>query len=93
LAARWREIDLAGGVWCKPSSHTKTRKVHSIPLSQPALHLLASTRPAHAGQDDLVFPGVCRLHPLWRRVCAQAELPDCRIHDFPRRCRRFLGAL
>ncbi len=41
LKARWSEIDLAAGVWVKPSAHTKTKKAHRIPLSAPARVLLA----------------------------------------------------
>lgn len=37
LSARWDQIDLSNGVWTKPSSHTKQKKLHRAPLSRRAL--------------------------------------------------------
>ena len=44
LKARWTEFDLAAGVWCKPSAHTKSKKLHRVPLSAPARLLLSDMR-------------------------------------------------
>jgi integrase len=40
LQSTWDQFDLNAGVWVKPSSHTKQRKTHRVPLSSPALQLL-----------------------------------------------------
>jgi integrase len=40
LGARWDQFDLDAGVWIKPSSHTKQKKPHRVPLNEPALVLL-----------------------------------------------------
>jgi integrase len=44
LAATWDQFDLEGGIWTKPSSHTKQKKEHRVPLSAPARQLLAEIR-------------------------------------------------
>src|SRR6266851_181926 len=41
LAATWDQFDLATGVWTKPSSHTKQKREHRVPLSAPARALLS----------------------------------------------------
>lgn len=53
--ARWRDIDLDGGTWTKPSAHTKQAKDHRVPLSGAATDLLARRREA-AGGGEWVFP-------------------------------------
>ena len=37
---QWSDLDLKTGVWTKPASTTKQRKLHSVPLSAPARDLL-----------------------------------------------------
>lgn len=49
LGATWDQIDLAAGRWCKPPSSTKQKEAHEVPLSAPALQLLARMR---ADVDD-----------------------------------------
>ena len=44
LNATWDMFDLEQGIWVKPSSHTKQRRPHRVPLSGPALELLRSMR-------------------------------------------------
>jgi integrase len=46
LAARWDQFDLKEGVWTKPSSHTKQKREHRVPLSGPTRQLLAEMREA-----------------------------------------------
>jgi len=48
LKAEWSQFDLDSGVWTKPSSHTKQKKTHRIPLSADAVALLTSMRDADA---------------------------------------------
>jgi len=62
LAATWDQFDLDQGVWVKPSSHTKQRKIHRVPLSSPALALLL--RRAEARESRFVFPGSDANRPL-----------------------------
>ena len=44
LSATWDQFDLAAGVSTKPSSHTKQKREHRVPLSASARQLLADMR-------------------------------------------------
>ena len=57
LAARWSEIDFDRGVWTKPSHHTKQKRTQHLPLSAPAMALLADWRAATALEEAHLFPG------------------------------------
>jgi integrase len=87
LAARWDQFDLEEGVWTKPSSHTKQRKEHRIPLSAGTRLLLVEIK-ASAGSSEFLFPAsrgtVGHLtdikHP-WATICKLAGLTGLRTHD------------
>jgi integrase len=58
--ARWSEFDAEPGIWCRPSSHTKQKRVHRTPLSPPALELIERLRKdstVNTAKSDYVFPG------------------------------------
>jgi integrase len=56
--ATWREMDLGAAVWAVPAARMKSRRLHRVPLSRPALALLETAR-REAGEspdpDALVF--------------------------------------
>jgi integrase len=84
LGATWEMFNLLEGIWTKPASFTKQRKLHRVPLSSPALSILQSLRERSA--SDYVFPGSEGRHLVdikrtWVTVCRTAEISDCRIHD------------
>jgi integrase len=89
MFATWAQFDAQPGFWIKPSSHTKQRKEHRLPLSAPALQLLADVR-ARRGEvtaDEYLFPGqrpgqpLQQLRSCWDAVCKQAGLTGVRIYD------------
>jgi integrase len=55
IGARWSEIDLAQGTWTIPAERMKGGKEHRVPLSAPALAVLA--RVPGGGPSEFVFPG------------------------------------
>lgn len=59
LGATWGEIDLKGAVWTVPAARMKAGRVHRVPLSEPAIAVLAEVAKlrAHEGPDGPVFPG------------------------------------
>ncbi|WP_041041178.1 tyrosine-type recombinase/integrase [Paramagnetospirillum magnetotacticum] len=65
MSATWDQVDLETGVWIKPSSHTKQKKTHRVPLSAPALALLvdmkakadAEAKKANEEPSKFLFPG------------------------------------
>ena len=85
LRATWDMFDLVAGVWTKPSAATKQRREHRIPLSAPAVQILARRREA-AGDSPFLFPGAADrpqgdLKRFWRTVCREAQIAGARIHD------------
>jgi len=88
LSATWNMFDFDDGVWTKPSSHTKQKKTHRVPLSPPALQLLQDIKernpsstyvfPSRAGSKH---PHLTELKKAWTKICGIAELEDVRIHD------------
>jgi integrase len=87
LSARWSDVDLARGVWTKPSHHTKQNRREHLPLSAPALALLAEMRERAGTAQQYLFPGNSPDKPLqgikkfWRKITEQAGLGGYRLHD------------
>jgi integrase len=89
MLATWGQLDAQPGYWIKPAATTKQRKTHNLPLSAPALQLVAEIRAARGGVDsnDYVFPGQRPGQPLrqlrvcWGAVCKHARLTGVRIYD------------
>jgi integrase len=86
MRAEWREFDEQAGFWIKPSSHTKQRKVHKLPLSPPAIELIDGLRKKRKGK--WVFPGnvpdesLKTLEHVWRHVRKRTGLgKDARVYD------------
>jgi len=89
MLATWAQFDTQPGFWIKPSSHTKQRREHRLPLSAPVLQLLADIRECRGeiNPNEFVFPGQLPSQPLqqvrrcWDAVCKHAGLTDVRIYD------------
>ena len=87
LSARWSDVDLARGVWIKPSHHTKQKRTEHLPLSAAALTLLAEIRERADPKERYLFPGnvpdksLQGIKKFWRNVADQAGLEDYRLHD------------
>jgi integrase len=86
LGATWDMFDLGAGVWTKPAATTKQGRLHRVPLSAPALALLAEMRPDAASEQRFLFPGVPgkplqQIKHLWASACRQAGINGVRIHD------------
>lgn len=88
LGATWDQFDLAGGVWTKPSSHTKQKREHRVPLSAPVRQLLSEMRAAAEPQPSLyLFPSRSGKGPVgdikssWATLCKAADIRGVRPHD------------
>jgi integrase len=96
LNATWAMFDLDKGDWVKPSSHTKQKREHRVPLSPEAVELLREIK--SQGRDEVyVFPGrgmvrrsgrseperrpLTDIKHTWSAVCRLAGIEDARIHD------------
>jgi integrase len=80
MRARWPEFDAEAGFWVKPSSHTKQRKVHKVPLSASARELIDALRETRNSETSWVFPGRNRGEPVkhirtvWRTARRRATV-------------------
>jgi integrase len=87
LAMRWADVE--DGVWSKPASSTKQREHHQVPLSAPALQLLADIRKRRRRQSasKFVFPGIggsghrVELKRDWLQLTKAAGIAGLRLHD------------
>jgi integrase len=83
--ATWDQFNFTTKTWTRPSSHTKQKRRHAVPLSPPALALLAELKRDAIG--PYVFPSPRTGQPLvtiktaWAHICRDAELEGLRIHD------------
>jgi integrase len=86
LSMRWADVDLASGVWVKPPSRTKQRRVHRVPLSDEAVETLRGQKASSGGQE-FVFPSGGRqghlvaIKRVWSKLCRVAAIDSCRFHD------------
>lgn len=55
INARWSEFDLEAAIWTISADRMKAGKEHRVPLSQPALDVLARLK--EVSQNDYVLPG------------------------------------
>jgi integrase len=106
LGATWDQFDLAAGIWRKPSSHTKQKREHRVPLSAPARQLLADIRAAaerraeekNRDPSSHVFPGrvgdgpMVEIKTAWGGICRAAKLDGVRIHDLRHTYASVLGS-
>jgi integrase len=84
LSARWDQFDLNAGVWTKPSSETKQKREHVVPISAPVRQLLADIRASQADRkarplSPFVFPGRLGAHLQdikedWAALCRSANI-------------------
>jgi integrase len=88
LSARWEQFDLETGVWIKPSSHTKQKKQHRIPLAPAAIKILTGHRTRGEHPSGYVFPArtgssghMVEIKNAWARITALAGLAGLRLHD------------
>jgi integrase len=82
--ARWSELDWATATWVVPGARVKTRVEFRVPLSRPALALLAQLRRYPRG--EFVFPGRDRGKPIshatvWRALRV-AGFRNITLHGF-----------
>ncbi|MGH7070174.1 MAG: site-specific integrase, partial [Acetobacteraceae bacterium] len=84
--ATWNEIDLDAAEWMLPAARTKNGREHRMPLTEPALAVLAEARTLAAGQwvfDAARGNGHVTIYGLLDAV--QRILgPDAVVHDIRR---------
>ncbi|WP_460989378.1 tyrosine-type recombinase/integrase [Sphingobium sp. TomTYG45] len=83
LHAEWRHIDLDKRQWLIPTS--KTGRARHVPLSQPAIDVLAAVPRFNTCSYVLPNPETKKpfvtIKHAWQTARKEAVLPDLRIHD------------
>jgi integrase len=91
--ATWGEIDLKRALWTVPGARMKAGRDHRVPLSEPALAVLAKMRTAYRFEHDadppadaFVFPGGRSGKPLSEnamlKLLARMKRADITGHGF-----------
>ena len=85
----WNEIDFEKALWTIPSTRTKNKKSHTVPLSPAALQIL-KTLP-HLGHSEFVFAArgndehsVSGFSKAKRRLDKAVRFADWTLHDLRR---------
>ena len=95
LNAEWSQFDLQRGMWTKPSSHTKTKKVHRLHLAPEVVCLLKNMRTRDLSFRFL-FPGKDGSKPRvdlkgpWAKILKAADIGHYTPHDLRRTTASFM---
>ena len=84
LRAEWAHFSLDKALWIKPSSHTKQKKVHKVPISLETMELLETIKENNTSK--YVFPSEKGkpMHDIkkpWAWLKKEANIEGYRIHD------------
>lgn len=86
FSAKFEQFDLESKVWTKPSSATKQKKLHRIPISDAVVDLVSQIR--QTTNSEYLFPQkynpsahMIDIKKFWADVRVKAGIPDVRIHD------------
>lgn len=94
LHSTWSQFDLDQRTWTKPSSHTKTKRIHRVRLAKATVQLLRNMQ--HDRASEFLFPGRSLDAPRtdlkrpWKVIQKAAGLEGYRIHDFRRTYASFM---
>jgi integrase len=87
MRAEWSQFEELG-VWKKPSSHTKQKRRHEVPLSAPAMALISRMRAEAEPGARYLFPSALRpgqpigqLSHVWPKIARAAGIRECHLHD------------
>src|SRR5262249_52260672 len=78
LGMTWEQVETEPGVWIKPSSLTKQKALHRVPLSPGARQLLEDMKRWRKPGECYVFPGrgpreqLTEIKKTWAAVCRKA---------------------
>lgn len=80
---RWQDLDLAGKWWTIPSTGSKNKLAHRVPLSRMALDILRTVQPDDAKPYDFVLAGA-RGKRQQAEAAATFPVKNFRGHDLRR---------
>jgi len=80
IKARWQEVNFDRGVWTRPAEHMKTKRPHSVPLSNRCIEILREVQVLADGTDGFIFVGRSRSGGL-SSASLEAVLERLKIKD------------
>jgi integrase len=84
IGAQWNEINRDERVWTVPKERMKAHREHKVPLSEPAMALLAAM--ARLKRNGYVFPGTRLNRPVGssalKQVLRRMQRTDVTAHGF-----------
>lgn len=83
--SRWPEFDLEGGIWTIPAARMKMKKIHSVPLTAPALAILKRRWALRVSDHGFVFSthGKKPLSDMtMTKVLRDTDLVKITVHGF-----------
>jgi integrase len=93
LGAMWAQFDLKKAIWVKPGRATKQRTEHRVPLSPPAVQILADMRKADPDGTRLFPPGLAgKMRDHWFSTTEAAGISGVRMHDLRHSFASFLAS-
>jgi integrase len=93
LGAMWAQFDLKKAIWVKPGRATKQRTEHRVPLSPPAVQILADMRKADPDGTRLFPPGLAgKMRDHWFSITEAAGISGVRMHDLRHSFASFLAS-
>ena len=85
--ARFEQFNLELGLWSKPASATKQRRIHRVPISEDVAAIVRQRQLLVPKGNPWLFPGdvpgqpVKEIRRFWIRIRKTAQIEDVRIHD------------
>jgi len=100
LGAKWEHFDMQTGLWNLPSSLTKNKRKHVVPITPVATKLLVELRQL-TGHSEYLFPQLYgqksmttqALSQAIRKFCDEQKLPKFQPRDFRRTVKTGMGEL
>jgi integrase len=100
ISCRRTEVDLQRGEWVIPADRNKSRRTHTLPLSDMAIGVFSSAL-ARSSDQTWIFPSEMPGRPLRSKSASRAMLrlskeiglEGLRTHDLRRTCATWLGNL
>jgi integrase len=88
LSATWDQFKKIDDrtIWTKPSSHTKQKADHIVPLNQLAVQVLERIKAGSYYDKTYLFPGDCKRQQLkeikrpWAHIVEAAKIPADRVY-------------
>jgi integrase len=84
---KWADLDEHTGVWAKPATGTKQRRVHRVKLTDQAIAVLNKLNTFNRSPyvfptpEDASKPRSDKLKSFWRQARKQCDLADVRLYD------------